>query len=173
MNTKKNESLYTAKDVQKVRDELLKKQKGIDPITKEKLVTGASVALDHSHSTQHCRAALHRNSNAWEGLVYNAYKQCLQWSTDVPLPELLRNLALYYEQDYSSNPYHNGWLKRVQIDYKKLSAQQQNEVLVELGSKQGSNATERLKLFKVKIQDRAFGYDIIRNILTNTKDTNA
>lgn len=163
-------SLYTSDDLKRVRKRLLIKQGYIDPITKEKLSEGPSVALDHDHSSQHCRAALHRNSNTFEGLVYNAYRRCLQWSTDVPLPEILRNLAVYYEQDYTDNPHHKDWMKRVQIDFKKLTAQQQNTALNRLGSTEGANGADRLKLFKVVTLNRTKGYDIISSVLTNVKE---
>lgn len=164
-----NKSLYTAADIKEERDKLVKKQKGIDPILNEPFCE--TIALDHSHETQHCRAALNRNTNAFEGLVTNAHKRCLQWLTDIPLPDILRNLASYLEQDYSKNPYHNGWIKRVTIDYKKLTALQQNTALITLGSKTGSNATERLELFKVLTLDRSLGYDTIRSTINLTKDT--
>jgi hypothetical protein len=165
-------SLYTTDDVKRVRKRLLEQQRYIDPITKQRLVDGASTTLDHQHSSQHCRAALHRNSNTFEGLVYNAYKRCLQWSTDVPLPTILRNLADYYEVDYSSNPYHKDWMKRVQIDFKKLTASQQNKVLINLGSTEGSNGADRLKLFKVLTLNRTLGYDTIRDMLLEVSSFN-
>ena len=95
------ESLYTQNDVKRVRDELVKKQKGIDPVLKEPFKEVP--CLDHDHTTQHVRAALNRNVNAFAGLVFNAYKRCLHWLTDKPLPDILRNLATYLEQDYSNN----------------------------------------------------------------------
>lgn len=162
-------SLYTPADITEVRKALVKEQNGLDPILNQPFVE--TICLDHSHDTQHCRAALNRNTNAFEGLVTNAHKRCLQWLTDVPLPTILRNLASYLEVDYSDNPYHNAWIKRVTIDYKKLPAAQQDKVLRNLGSKTGSNATERLKLFKVKTLDRSLGYDMIRNTITNVKET--
>jgi len=163
-DTMTNKSLYTPSEIKAERERLVKLQKGIDPILQEPF--SETVALDHSHETQHVRAALNRNTNAFEGLVVNAHKRCLQWLTDVPLPTILRNLAKYLEGDYSNNPYHNGWLKRVKIDFRKLNAQQQGKVLKELGSESGSNSAERLKLFSAKILDRSLGYDIIRNAIS-------
>lgn len=163
------DSLYTAADIKSERDRLAKKQKGIDPILKQPFVE--TICLDHAHDTQHCRAALNRNTNAFEGLVVNAHKRCLQWLTDVPLPTILRNLASYLEVDYSQNPYHNAWLKRVTIDFKKLPAAQQDKVLRSLDSKTGSNGAERLKLFKAKTLDRSLGYDMIRNTINSVKES--
>lgn len=164
-----NKSLYTATEIKAERDRLVSKQEYIDPILNELFCE--TIVLDHDHTTQHVRAALNRNTNSFEGLVTNAHKRCLQWLTDVPLPTILRNLATYLEKDYSKNPYHNGWLKRVTIDFKKLNAVQQGKVLAQLGSKNGTNAAERLKLFKVLTLDRSLGYDTIASTINSIKDT--
>lgn len=142
-------------------------QNGIDPITKEPFKE--TVVQDHCHITQHCRAALNRNSNAFEGLVTNAYTRCLKWLTDVPLPELLRNLAEYLEVDYSNNPYHTGWQKKVKVAFNKLSAKQQNDVLQYFGSQPGSNPKQRKELFRVLVMNRELGYDKLLSIIKEFK----
>lgn len=157
------ESLYTPNDIKRVRDELVKKQKGIDPILKEPFKEVP--CLDHSHTTQHVRAALNRNVNAFEGLVFNAYKRCLHWLTDKPLPDILRNLATYLEQDYSNNPYHVDWMKKVATEFNKTSAKQQNAILEALGESQGGNLAERKKLLKKAILKREKGYEEIMKII--------
>lgn len=165
----KPESLYTAGDIKRIRDFFVKKQKGIDPILKEAFKEPP--VLDHDHDSQHCRAALNRNSNAFEGLVKNAHKRCLAWLTDVPLSTILRNLADYLEQDYSGNPYHNAWLKRVKIDFKKLPAKHQDSVTIDLQGilgkevKVGKNSKLRLEIFSSLILDRNLGYDIIKDCI--------
>lgn len=123
------------------------------------------MACDHDHSTQHCRGALNRNSNAFEGLVTNAYTRCLKWLTNVPLPDILRNLADYLEVDYTNNPYHVGWMKRVKIDFNKLSASKQNEVLLTLGLSDGKNLAERKQKFSEIVLDRNNGYDKIKAVI--------
>lgn len=143
-------------------------QNGIDPITKEPFKE--TVAQDHCHITQHCRAALNRNSNAFEGLVTNAYTRCLKWLTDVPLPELLRNLAEYLEVDYSNNPYHTGWMKRIKTNFNKLSARQQNDVLVHFGSQLGSNPKQRKELFRNLVMQRELGYDKILSVIKDIQN---
>lgn len=163
------ESLYTAAEIKKFKEEQVKKQKGIDPITREPFKEVA--VCDHDHSSQHCRGALNRNSNAFEGLVYNAYTRCLRWLTDVPLPEILRNLATYLEGDYSNNPYHNGWMKRVKTDFNKLSASQQDQALVLLGSAKGKNLKERKELFSKIVLDRSRGFEVISSALKQSKES--
>ena len=143
-------------------------QNGIDPITKEPFKE--TVVQDHCHITQHCRAALNRNSNAFEGLVTNAYTRCLKWLTNAPLPELLRNLAEYLEVDYSNNPYHTGWQKKIKTSFNKLSAKQQNDVLQYFGSQLGSNPKQRKELFRILVMDRSLGYDVILSTIKDTKN---
>lgn len=155
----KGKSLYTATEVKAYKEKLIKEQNGIDPILKEPFKE--TVATDHCHDTQHVRAALNRNVNAFEGLCSNAYKRCLKWLTDVPLPTILRNLADYYEQDYTHHPYHPGWIKSVKSKFLKLKAAQQDEVLVALGSQKGNNLKDRKEKFAKIVLDRSLGYDKI------------
>lgn len=162
-----NKSLYTPKEIKEFRDEQVKKQNGIDPITKEPFKE--VVAQDHCHFSQHCRGALNRNSNAFEGLVVNAYSRCLKWLTDVPLPTILRNLADYLEVDYSTNPYHVGWQKRVRTDFNKLSASQMKQVLVYFNKPDGKNLQERKKIFSEIVLQRDLGYDKIRTVINQVK----
>lgn len=158
------EDLYTAADVKRVRDKLVKLQNSIDPILQEKFSEVA--VLDHDHTTQKCRAALNRNTNAFEGLVFNAYKRCLKWMTNKPLPDVLRNLADYLEQDYSHHPHHTGWIKRINIDFNKLPEPAKKKVLLELGiNPTGNNAAERKKLFQSALLTRAYGYNKLKAVI--------
>lgn len=158
-----NESLYTTSDIKRVRELLIKKQKGIDPILKQPFKE--TVATDHDHDTQHIRAALNRNTNAFEGLVVNAYKRCLKWLTDVPLPVILRNLADYLEADYSHMAYHTDWLKRVKKDFGKLKESDKDKVLLELGSTAGKNSIERKKNLQSALLSRKFNYEVVRDLI--------
>lgn len=162
-------SLFTAAEVKKFKEEQIAKQKGIDPILQQPFPNG-TICQDHSHSTQHCRGALHLQTNAFEGKVINAYTRCLKWLTDVPLPALLRNLAIYLEQDFSSNPYHTGWQKSVRTEFNKLNAKQMDEVLVSLGSSKGNNSTSRKQLFSKLVLDRSLGYDTILSVINKAKE---
>ena len=154
-------SLYTPKDVQEARRELFDEQSGVDPILATE-IDWKDAVLDHDHVTQHCRAAIHRQSNAFEGLVVNAHKRCLSWLTTDSLPVILRRLAKYLERDYSKNPYHNGWIKRVTIDFGKLTAEQQVKVLTKMKVTPKSNATQRKSQFNSLIKSKAFNYsDVI------------
>lgn len=161
------EHLYTPTDVKRVRDSLAKEQKDIDPILKEPFKE--TKVCDHDHLTQNVRAALNRNTNAFEGKVYNAWIRCLKWLSDKPLPEILRNLADYYEQDYSKNPLHPGWLKRLSIDFSSLNESSKKEVLQYMNQPQGANAAERKKEFKKALMSRSFSFAEIRDLIQEKK----
>ncbi len=154
-------SLYTIEDVKNERLRLYHRQFKLDPII-NKLMDFNDTVCDHDHVTQHCRGALHRQTNAFEGLVFNAYKRCLSWVTDEELPWILRNLADYLEQDHTKNPYHTGWMKRVKTDFNKLSVKQKDNVLNLLGCKtRCTNDTQRKLQFSKLTKDRNLGYNTI------------
>lgn len=161
------EHLYTPADVKRVKDRLAKEQNGIDPILKEPFKE--TQVCDHDHTTQHVRAALNRNSNAFEGKVFNAWVRCLKWLSDKPLPEILRNLAEYYEQDYSHNPLHPGFIKRLCTDYASLNEQGKREILHLMGQPQGANGAERKKLFRSAILSKKFTYQEVKQMIEERK----
>ena len=160
--------LYSPTDVKTIRKKLYEEQQGVDPILQERIQFSESV-MDHDHTSQHCRAALHRQTNAFEGLCFNAYRRCLQWLTDKPLPEILRNLATYLEQDYSDNPYHNGWIKRVTTDFNKLKESEKDQVLELLGQSKGNNSKQRVSYLKSAILSKEHGYEFIRDSINQVK----
>ena len=164
------EHLYNPKDVKRIRDEFVKKQNGIDPILKEPFKEVA--VLDHCHHSQHVRAALNRNCNAFEGKVVNAYIRCLKWLTDVPLPEILRNLADYYEDQervMHKNPLHTAWIKRVNVEFNKLNEASKRAVLKELGQPEGGNGTERKKLFQKAVLTKEHTFDKLKELIERVK----
>lgn len=160
--------LYTPKQISEVKESLYNQQDGICPITGENMALKDSVC-DHDHQTQHVRAALHRQSNAFEGLVFNAYKRCLEWVTDKPLPELLRNLATYLEQDYSDNPYHTGWTKKIQICFNTLKEKQKDNVLISLGYEKQLNGAARKNCFRKAVLSRKYGYLHLKDLIEKEK----
>jgi hypothetical protein len=88
-------------DVAAYRQRLLKKQRYICPLCKDK-IRPEEAALDHDHKSGHIRAVLHRNCNGIEGRVINWTRRVGR--TD---PEsYLRNLLKYWKRDYSHHPLH-------------------------------------------------------------------
>lgn len=164
-----SKSLYTAAEIKAFKEQQIEKQNGIDPILGIPFPKG-NICQDHDHFSQHCRGALHFQSNTFEGKVFNAYTRCLGWLTDVPLPTILRNLADYLEVDYTDNPFHNGFLKKLKTMFNALNASQQNQVLVKLGTTEGSNPAKRKELFSKIILDRSKGFVYIRDVINEVKE---
>ena len=160
------QDLYTPNDIKKVREQLAKEQDYKDLITGTDL-EGSRPVLDHAHdSDQYVRGVLLHTTNAFVGVVENAYKRHISWwLDDMTLAELLRNTAEYLERPPDKRFRHNGWIRVVQIAFNKASAKQQNAILEALGSKQGSNLAERRKLLKKAIMQREKGHEEIMKII--------
>lgn len=166
-------SLYTAKDVSSLRKLLYNEQLGIDPILQESIEFTSSV-LDHDHESQRVRKVLHRQTNSFEGKVYNAYLRCLKWVTEKDLPSILRSLADYYDlhENANNSPFHPGWQKKVSSMFNKLNESQKDKLLVSLGFSKGSNVKERKALFRAATLDRDLGYLKIKEAITKVKESN-
>lgn len=156
------------KEVQETRSKLAEEQQGIDPILGVPFPDG-KLCLDHDHDKQNIRATLHLQTNAFEGKVTNAYTRCLKWLTDVPLPEILRNLANYLERDYSDNPYHPSCKKVLLTKFRKLNASEQSKVLNRVGVVPGTNAKARESQLKA-ILTRSYDFDIIQQWINEAKE---
>lgn len=137
--------LKNPKEAATYRNELLKKQKGIDPIVGIKIT---KPVLDHQHSgNQHCREVLQNEVNGWEGRVVNSYKRCLGHLTDKPIYEILRNLADYIEKNENipeeEQVIHHTALTVDVKKFKNLPAAQQCSVLESFGILPESNTKKR------------------------------
>lgn len=133
--------LKNPKDAAKYRKELLEKQNGIDPITKEIVTDGV---LDHQHfGEQKCRAVLDRTCNSFEGRVVNSYNRYMKHLTDKPIHEVLRNLADYLEADVSANAIHHTALSVDVNKFKSLKAADQKQLLEDCGVEPQENVKKR------------------------------
>ena len=173
MTEENNVSLYTANHVREFRQYRHQQNKGIDPITKLPCDFNETV-LDHDHRLQFCRDALHRQSNSFEGLCFNAYRRCIEWQGsrgEISFPQVLRNLADYIEKDYSHNPYHPGWIKRCDADFVLLKTVQQQHVLSKLEVDLSHNPTkdDRIRLFRKVLLSKRFGYENLKRLLLEAK----
>src|SRR5690554_1661431 len=119
--------LNSPEDVSRVRKKLEFSQGGIDPITKELLV---SPCLDHSHDgMQQVRGVISREINVLIRKIENTHTRNIRYWCDVPLPTLLRGIADYLEQD-PLPIIHPGWKKKCLTAFNKLSAREKDRVLV-------------------------------------------
>lgn len=154
--------LKNPKEAAQYRNELLKKQNGIDPILGIKIT---KPVLDHQHySTQHCREVLQNEVNAWEGRVTNSIKRYLGHLTDLPSYEILRNLADYIERNEKipeeEKVIHHTALTVDVKKFKSLPASQQCSVLESFGlvpesniKKRSSQARKLIKEGKLNMND--------------------
>lgn len=147
----KNNRLKNSADAGVYRKKLLKEQNGIDPITKE-LVKDA--VLDHCHfDEQRCRGVLQREVNSWEGKVQNSFNRYMRHLTDKPLPEMLRNLADYLEQDCSNKLIHHTALTVDVNKFKRLPATEQKKILLSYDLEPGPNQKKRSLQIRKLIRD--------------------
>lgn len=137
--------LKNPKEAAVYRNELLKKQNGIDPIIGIKIT---KPVLDHYHSeNQHCRQVLQNEVNAFEGKVVNSYKRMLGHLTDKPIYEVLRSLADYLEKNNNipveEQIIHHTALSIDVRRFKNLPAKQQIEILMSFDIVPGTNVKLR------------------------------
>ena len=152
--------LYTQADIKRIRQLLYKEQNGMCALTKLP-VEFSDVHLDHNHdSEQLVRGVLHKAANMSLGKIENIATRYLYWYP-YTLPEFLRQVADYLEQEKDTRYRHVDWQKRVRAMYNKLNAQQQNNVLITLGSTKGANPKTRKELFGKVVLDRNLGYNVI------------
>lgn len=137
--------IITTKELQEQRSMMYNLQCKQDPIVREEIPLN-KVVLDHCHKTDHCRAALHRQSNAALGKIENAYIRYIRPFFDITIETWLRNVAEFLEGDYTGNALHPGWLKRCCTKFNSLNARQKDYVLTELGAYQPRSNDDKRKL---------------------------
>ena len=152
--------LYTQADIKRIRQLLYEEQQGLCELTKLP-VEFKDVHLDHAHdSEQLVRGVLHKAANMSLGKIENIATRYLYWYP-YTLPEFLRQVADYLEREQDTRFRHTNWMKLVKTRFNKLNAQQQNNVLIALGSTKGANPKLRKELFGKVVLDRNLGYNVI------------
>lgn len=156
--------LYTTKDVQLVRNDLLREQQGVCPLTGLEIPAGQAV-LDHNHDTQYVRAVLGRQTNAALGKIENLEHRFISWWYPHSYSTFLRAVADYLERKDDQRYLHPGWLKKCSIEFNKLTEPQKGKVLHELGVAKGSNSKERKENFRKALLTKQFNFDTILNLI--------
>lgn len=134
------------KDIKLYREKQLSSYLGsTDFITLEQI---DSPVLDHDHYLGYCRRVLDRNSNQFEGKVLSAYTRFLKYKTNSTLPDLLRRLASYLEQDYSANPIHPNTVKKAVNKFGTLVKEVQNTILITAKILPAKTKAERKKQYR-------------------------
>lgn len=164
------EDLYTVKDVQRVRELLLKQQDNLDACTLLEMPP-KQACLDHVHNDeQFVRGVLHRQINSYVGKLENNFVRMLAWWYPNDLPTFLEQAADYLRRE--PLPYrHPNWQKKIRTMFNKLNSKQMKLVLEHFGKSDGKNLTERKKIFAEIVLQRDLGYDTIRTVIDQTKES--
>lgn len=165
------EDLYNTKDTTRVRELLLKEQEGNCACTGLE-IPPKTACLDHVHNNEcFVRGVLHRQVNSYIGKCENNYVRMIKWWYPGNISDLLREIADYLEETESKSEYrHPAWIKALKVSFNKLSASQMKQVLKYFNKPEGTNLTERKKLFNEIILTRDYGYGIIRNVINQAKE---
>lgn len=165
------ENLYTPADIKRIRELLIKEQQGKDLLTGLEL-PAKGIALDHRHDSEmFVRGVLHRNTNSALGRIENIWTRELKWWYPLTLPDFLRQAADYLELPTDTRFRHNSFLKYLKVQFNKLTARQQDQVLVELGSVKGNNLKDRKEKFSKIVLDRNLGYCKIMEVINKVKES--
>jgi Recombination endonuclease VII len=168
MSKTKKMHLFNTADVKAYRKLMHGAQNGNCGLTGMELPANEAV-LDHDHNTQIVRAVLHRQVNVLLGKIENAHTRYIKWWCKIPLPRLLRLMATYLERDYSENPYHPAWIKRVKIDFGKLDGARQKKVLEAFGVKDlGTNAAHRKAAFEKFVKTGVVSFGELQEEIENS-----
>ena len=168
----KTEDLYTAADITKVREQLLKEQQGHCALTGLKLPS--KIALDHIHNDEQLvRGVVSNTGNIALGKIENLHGRYIKWWYDGTLPDFLRASADYIEKHNGKNKEtrwrHLGWIKVARTRFNQLNAASQNKVLEHLGGTSQSNPAKRKDLFGKLVLDRKLGYNTIMQLINQHK----
>lgn len=163
------EDLYTTKDVQRVREFLLKQQDNLDACTLLDM-PHKQACCDHVHDDEQLvRGVLHRQVNSYIGKLENNYVRMLGWWYPNDLPTFLEQAADYLRR--KPLPYrHPNWIAKIKTMFNSLNAKQQDQVLITLGSQVGKNSKERKELFAKVVLTRTLGYSIIKVVINQVKE---
>lgn len=149
--------LNGADDVNRVRKKLEHLQGGIDPITKQALI---SPCLDHSHdSSQQVRGVISREINVLVGKIENTYVRNIKYWCNVSLTDILRGVADYLEQE-KLPIVHPDWKKKCTTAFNKLTATQKDRLLrnFNVGLPGRPNPEKRSAAFKKLLSSRCVTY---------------
>lgn len=160
--------LYTTTDVKKVREQLLKEQGGKDLLTGLEIPAGKA-CLDHDHKSQYVRGVLHRQSNAVLGKIENLWTRYLSYWFEGTLQDFLRKAADYLDRKPDTRYLHPHFLKKLQTMFNSLPEASKRSVLSSMNQPEGSNGTERKKLFNKAIKTKQYTFEKLKGLIEKEK----
>ena len=115
------------------------------------------VVVDHDHTTGMIRGVIHRQTNSFEGKVFNAWKRYAMNNARVSYVQALRNLADYIETSKSLYLHPVG-LNQLSKRFSRLSKESQIFALKNLKGKISEikscqNGKDRCKLYRKLIKN--------------------
>lgn len=163
------EDLYNVKDTKRVRELLTLEQNNLCAITGLPIEDKQHI-LEHVHDNEmFVRGVASRQANSALGVIEKMWIRYLRWWYPHDLPTFLDQCSKYLRRKQDKRYRHPSFLKRLAIDFNKLSSKQQDQVLITLGSQAGKNSKERKELFSKIVLDRTLGYVIIKDVINQTK----
>ncbi len=133
------------RDIKILREQYLKEQENVDPIT---LLTIKNPALDHDHKSSFVRGVLDRDSNQVLGKIESSIKRFLGYSK-IPIPELLRRFADYIENNKSTEQIvHPKSLSQIISRFSRMKVDDQDLILIEAGLVTTGTKQEKTKRYR-------------------------
>lgn len=142
----KNCKILKSKDLKVKREELLKLQQGLCKLTN---LPSLNFVLDHDHKDGHIRGVLDREVNQFLGKLESNYIRFIKWKfPNLSLQQLLYNIILYLNQDYSNNEYHPNYVNKMLRKFSNLKSELQKKVLEEVNVVPENSKVLRLKQYR-------------------------
>ena len=108
--------------------------------------------VDHDHTSGFVRGVVSSEGNALLGRIENAFKRLSRGAKKATLPTILRNMALYLEQE-DTHIIHPEGFRQLYKRFFSLNKDLQLDILMKFGTNRDdiskcSNAKERTDLYK-------------------------
>lgn len=108
--------------------------------------------VDHDHESGIVRGVIHRQANAWEGKVYNAWRRYAKNNSKLDFIETLERLVAYLKQP-GTDVWHPTGIVQLGKRFGRLKKQEQIFSLKKFGVKKAeinacNNNADRIKLYK-------------------------
>lgn len=162
--------LYTPKEVQNIRELLIKEQQGKCALSNQTFQP-KDFHLDHRHDEdQYVRAALYKQANTCLGRIENLWTRYLSYWYNGTLSSFLRDCSEYLKREEDTRYRHPGWIAKIKTEMNKLNTKQQDLLLESFGYPPGKNQKERKQQFGKLVMDRNLGYNTICDMIRIIKE---